>query len=441
MVTMIGAMWPSVAMADIIEQGYPEIAATSYVVVEGGSGQILFGKNYQAQLDPASITKIMTAVLAIESGKLDEMVTVPALSTEITLESTSVSLREGEKIKMDALLDATIVFSANDAAYAIGTHLGGTSEKFAQMMNDKAKELGMNNTHFTNAHGLSEELHKTTAEDMAILGRYAMSLDVYREVCKKKTVAFKAENADKILYNKNKLLDIMPEATGVKNGFTTNAQYTLVGSAQKDGRELIGVIMGSTTEAIYQDMKTLLDYGFEATKVVPIIQKETTLTTVQFTEKKSMRIVAAEDFAVTLLKDSNATVDYELKLKNFKRPIAKSDVVGGIEVRLDGAVVHEVPLISLDAIGREINWLFLFTGFMTIMYILQMLLRSWRMFQKRYLGSRKPLEAGEAPVKSKVDEYKNFVSSLEHPKGNPSDTRPSGSRGGTSTRKQPPKKF
>lgn len=224
---------PSAATADVITSSVPEIDATSYIVIDGATGEILFGKNYQQQCAPASITKIMTAILAIESGKLDNEITVPEIPDFGTTGAVTIHLGKGEKYTLRSLVEVMLVASANDAAYVIADAVGGSAEKFVNQMNEKAKELGMSNTTFKNPHGLDEDGHLVTAEDMAKLARYAMQNETFRQMVLVQQVNWQGVSYEKPLPTTNKLFSIMPEATGIKTGNSDEAKRTLVGSAQK----------------------------------------------------------------------------------------------------------------------------------------------------------------------------------------------------------------
>ena len=181
----------------------PVLNGKGAVLLDAQSGQVLFAKNKDEKLPPASITKILTAIMAIESGKLDKIVTVSA--NPPLLEGTRVYLEEGEKVSLYNLVLASIVHSGNDAALAIAEYLGGTEEKFAEMMNKKARELGAVNSNFVNAHGLTVEGHYTTAYDIALIARYAMNNSTFREVVNTKVVDRRKAWQTRLI-NKNELL-------------------------------------------------------------------------------------------------------------------------------------------------------------------------------------------------------------------------------------------
>ncbi len=413
-ITLLCSMVPGQALADVITASAPDVTATSYIVIDGSTGEVLFGKNYQQQCAPASITKIMTAILAIESGKMDNEVTVPELPDFGDSGAVTVHLVKGEKYTLRSLVEVMMVASANDAAYTVANAVGGSADKFVTMMNEKAKELDMTGTTFKNPHGLDEDGHVVTAEDMAKLARYAMQNETFREIVMIQQVDWKGVSYEKPLPTTNKLFSIMPEATGIKTGNSNNAQRTLVASAQKDGRELIGVILGAADESIFQSMKKILTYGFEHTKIVPVIQKESLETTLQFGEDKQVRVVAGEDYSVIQSTDNASIISYQRRLTNVELPIKKNTQVGVLEILVDGSVVHEVPLIALDDARKPINWLFIITLILSVVYIASICSRivsNIRRAQRKKAASR----AKTVPVESKRNQYDNLVNSVEHP--------------------------
>lgn len=415
LIAMLFWVLPSTAMADVITSSVPEVGATSYVVVDGSTGEILFGKNYQQQCAPASITKIMTAILAIESGKMDTEVTVPEIPDFGVSGAVSVHLNKGEKYKLSSLVEVMLVASANDAAYAVADAVGGSSEKFVAQMNEKAKELGMTNTTFKNPHGLDEDGHLVTAEDMAKLACYAMQNETFRNLVMVQQVDWKGVSYEKPLPTTNKLFSIMPEATGVKTGNSANAQRTLVGAAQKENRELIGVILGAPDEGIFQNMKKILEYGFAHTKIVPVIQKDNLETTLQFGEDKVVRVVSGEDYSVIQSTDNASIVTYQRKLTDVELPIKKDSQIGVMEVLVDGKAVHEVPLIALDEVHKPINWLFIVTIIISVVYIAMICSRIVNNVrrQQRKKAARVVNTQVAPPQKN---QYDHLVNSVEHPK-------------------------
>lgn len=406
---------PGVAMADVITSAVPEVAATSYIVVDSSTGEVLFGQNYQQQCAPASITKIMTAILAIESGKLDSEVTVPEIPDFGVSGAVSVHLGKGEKYSLQSLVEVMLVASANDAAYAVADAVGGSTEKFVMKMNEKAKELEMTSTTFKNPHGLDEEGHLVTAEDMAKLACYAMKNETFRQMVTIQQVDWKGVSYEKPLPTTNKLFSIMPEAIGVKTGNSADAQRTLVGAAQKDNRELIGVILGAPDESIFQNMKKILEYGFSHTKIVPVIQKDNLETTLQFGEDKQVRVVSGEDYSVIQSTDNAALVSYQRKLTNIELPIEKDSKIGVMEIMVDGKIVHEVPLIALDGVRKPINWLFIVTCFISVVYVAMICSRIVNNIRRAQRKKAARIANTQATVQQR-DPYANLVNSVDHPK-------------------------
>lgn len=268
------------------ERSFQEIAsainADAWVVMDNRSGEVLVEQNKDVRHYPASITKVATAMMAINQANLDEVAAVS--QTAAKTEGSSLELKSGDKLTIRDLLYGIMLHSGNDGAVAIAEHLSGSEEKFAKQMTLFLKTIGAGNTNFVNASGLPDEKHYTTALDMAIITRYAMKNPVFREIVKTKAYGWdkgiwteslenhESVEAEKLalpwtgkpqIINHNQLLAIYDGAIGIKNGFTHEARYTLVGGAERNGRELIAVILKSdNVDTAYQDMTRLLDYAF-----------------------------------------------------------------------------------------------------------------------------------------------------------------------------------
>lgn len=255
----------------------PSIVAPSGVLIEASTGTILYDKNMHEQHYPASITKIMTALLAIENCELDEMVTVPHEAVYMEDKGSHIALDEGEELTVEDCLYAIMLASANDAAYALAVHVGGTIENFADMMNQRAEELGCEDTHFTNPHGLPDENHVTSAYDMALITREALKHDIFRTIAGTTFYEIQpsANQPDLIpmSHHHKMLFNGKFHYDGVfagKNGYTTVAQNTLVTCAERDGMDLICVTMETQGQQVYTDAATLFDYGFDHFNLVDI---------------------------------------------------------------------------------------------------------------------------------------------------------------------------
>ena len=234
----------------------PSLSAQSAVLIEARDGEILCEKNAHTKMAMASTTKIMTALVAAESGKLQRVVSVNAAA--VGVEGSSIYLYAGEKMTLCDLIAAMLLESANDAAAAIAIEVGGSIDGFCDMMNKKAKELGLKSTNFKNPHGLYDEEHYTTAYELALIAREALKNEVIRKtVATKKLIIEPVEGSARALYNHNKLLSMYEGAIGVKTGFTKKSGRCLVGSAVRDGLELISVTLNAPDD--WNDHKKLFD--------------------------------------------------------------------------------------------------------------------------------------------------------------------------------------
>lgn len=245
--------------------------ASSAILMDVDSGRVLYEKNKNDERLVASITKIMTAVIAIENGNLDDVVTVG--EEVLTMYGSNIYIELGEKMKLKDLLYGLLLRSGNDAAIVIAVHIGGSEEKFVEMMNKKAKEIGMKNTIYKNSHGLDEVTQNySSAYDMAILSSYANKMDVYREISGTKKWTLSTGTKSYVWHNRNKLLSLYEYATGGKTGYTPSAGRTLVTTASKDNLNLTAVTLNDGNE--YDTHENLYEYAFNKYKKYIIIDKE-----------------------------------------------------------------------------------------------------------------------------------------------------------------------
>ena len=418
LVAMLFGIVPAPAFADVLDKSIPEINAAGYIVTDVETGTVLFGKNADVQALPADLVKVMTAILAIESGNLDSEIQVKSLPDFTGTNAVTIHLVKGERYTMRALVEVMLVSSANDAAHVVAEGVGGSVEKFVTLMNSKAKELGMANTVFKNPHGQDAEGQVTTAADMAKLAAYAMKNDTFRTIVKTQQVNWQGVSYEKPLANTNQLFTIMSDATGVQSGHTDGAKYTLIGSAKKDNRELVGVILGAADTSVYQNMRTVLNYGFEHTKVVPVIQKDTLQTILEYEDAQKVRVVAGENYSVILPANNASIVSYQMVLTDAERPIKKNTQVGALEVLLDGSEIYRVPLIALEDAGKPINWLFVAAVVLSLVYIASIISRTISMIQKdkRKKNAAQPKVHTERQTSAgKSGGYDRLMSSIEHP--------------------------
>lgn len=256
------------------EQTQVNVSAQAAILLDVDSGRVLYEKNADQTLRIASITKIMTALVAIEQGNLKDKVTTS--TNAFGVEGSSIFLRLGEKLTLEDMIYGLMLRSGNDAAVAIAEHIGGSKEGFVYLMNQKAGELGMSSTVFSNPHGLDDhEEHYSSARDMVILTAYAMKNKNFAKIVgtKRKTAPLQGEKWDRVWHNKNRLLGMYPYADGVKTGFTKRANRTLVSSATKDGHQFVAVTLNAPDD--WNDHIQMFEYGFDHfTKVTLVEEKE-----------------------------------------------------------------------------------------------------------------------------------------------------------------------
>jgi serine-type D-Ala-D-Ala carboxypeptidase (penicillin-binding protein 5/6) len=250
----------------------PVLPATAYLLMDAASGQVLYEFHGEVALPNASTTKIMTAILALELGNLDDVVTAGQKPYETG--GSTIYLEVGEQQSLHDLLLALILESANDAAVAIAEHLGGTEERFVAWMNAKAVAIGATQTHFANSHGLHDPNHYTTARDLALIARYAMQNQAFRDlvVTEEATIPGYKDHPPRKLWSHNQLLGYYDGANGVKNGFTEEAGLTNVASARRGGIELIAVVLGAESR-VWTSSMALLDFGFSHYEALRIVQR------------------------------------------------------------------------------------------------------------------------------------------------------------------------
>lgn len=251
----------------------PSVSAVNAVLINESTGEVLFEKNAHEKQKIASITKIMTAIIAIESGQMNETVTISKQA--VYTEGSSIYLKQGQKVLLKDLVYGLMLRSGNDAAVAISEHVGGSVEGFVYLMNKKARWIGMTNTHFENPSGLDGEEHYSTAYDMALLMQYAMNNKIFEKITG--TEMYKSGSWDYAWKNKNKLLTTLYEyCTGGKTGYTKSAGRTLVSTASKDGMDLIAVTLQDPNDWI--DHINLYKWGFKTTEKQTFSQANSNVT-------------------------------------------------------------------------------------------------------------------------------------------------------------------
>ncbi|MFP7297789.1 D-alanyl-D-alanine carboxypeptidase family protein [Neobacillus niacini] len=321
------------------------VSARGAVLMEQESGRVLFEKDAHTKRRIASITKIMTAILAIESGKMNEIVKVSEQATRA--EGSSVYLKPGEKIKLEHLVYGLMLRSGNDTAVAIAEHVGGSLEGFVYLMNQKAGEIGMLNTHFSNPHGLDDhEDHYSTAYDMALLTRYAMQNKTYQKIAGTKN--YKAPNPtedwDRQWKNKNRLLTKYKYTTGGKTGYTKRAKRTLVTTATKGDMSLIAVTLNASDD--WNDHIAMYETSFKTYDMVEVLSKGKIDIK---SNKYYHNHLYVNKSIVYPVKDEEMdmfSIKYKLNKpgEDWEELDHNGEAVGKAQVFLDGKMVRETPI-------------------------------------------------------------------------------------------------
>ncbi len=333
------------------------LSCRSCVLMDSDSGRVLYQKDPNNPRLIASITKIMTAILAIESGRLEETVTVG--EEVLTMYGSNIYIELGEKMKLLDMVYGLMLRSGNDAAIVIATFIGGTEEKFVEMMNKKAKEIGMTNTVFHNSHGLDEVTqNKSTAYDMALLSSYASHNETYMKIVGTKKYTVQTDKKSYIWTNRNKLLTSYAYATGGKTGYTPSAGRTLVTNASHNGLNLTAVTLNDGNE--YISHETMYNYGFENYKKYTILDKKKFKIDSAYYPNK---IYIKENFTYPLTEIEKENIKVLVKLTKLDK-IKNNDEVGIVIVKLmDQEIYREKVYVKIAEkkqgfFSRVWSWLF-----------------------------------------------------------------------------------
>lgn len=326
------------------------ISAKSAIVIDQESGEAIFEKNPDIQLPPASTTKIMTGIIVLENSDLDNIVKISARTKEIG--ESSIYLSEGEELRVEDLLYAMLVQSANDAAYALAEHVSGSEELFVDLMNRKAAEIGAKSTKFKNSYGLDDEEHLTTARDLAMIARYAMQNDEFRKIVatKEKFIPWEG-HSDRKLVNTNTLLGEVDYVTGIKTGYTDKAGLCMVISAEKNGKNLITVVLGSKDEKIREeDILLIMDYCFEETERFDLYKKDNSKFFIYpKNDEEPIAVFAEKDLSRYLNKSDTDDLIVIVNIdENISLPVYAGEKVGSVIV-----LNNRVEVDSADIISKE----------------------------------------------------------------------------------------
>lgn len=341
-----------------------EINAQGAVLMEASSGEIIYKKNENKRLNPASITKIMTMLLvveAIENKQLDLQDKVKTTEHAASMGGSQIWLEVGEEMSVHDLLKSVAIGSANDAAVSLAEHIAGSEESFVVKMNEKANKLGMKNTNFTNACGLDDDNLYTTAKDVAIMSKELIK----HEIIKRYTTIWmdSVRNETVQLVNTNKLVRFYQNCTGLKTGTTSKAGYCVSATAKRDGMELVAVIMGAdNSNERFASAKKLLNYGFANYKLVNLEKEAKIKKFVEISNGKQKTVKIGSNTQKTkLIKNFNAN-DVKVEIiykKDLSAPIYKNDVVGKVIIKLNDTQIQENKIVSLEDV-EKIDYSFCF---------------------------------------------------------------------------------
>ena len=382
-------------------QNLPTVNAPSCILMDLNSNKVLYSKNANEKMYPASTTKLMTAILALENCKLTDIATVSHDAIfDVPVSYANANLQEGEELTIGQLLHVLLIPSANDAAFVIAEHVGGTREKFCEMMNDKAKELGCKNTHFVNPNGIHNENHYSSAYDLALIGQYAMTFDEIRDIAKKTFYRLPATNK----YNKDDrvfatTIDLLKEnysdsptnyyykyATGLKTGYTDPAKHCIVATAKKDNVELIVVILGDekNEEGINLrpvDCKALFEYGFNNYSPYTIVSAGNIEKTIDVKhgslKTRNLELKTEKElFALTPKDITPSDITSNIKLnENIEAPIAENTVLGTITYTIDNSLYTTNLLASHEVLMFDYAKMYMYIGLTFAVLVLLLLLK------------------------------------------------------------------
>ena len=338
-----------------------EVAGKSAVLMDVATGTVLYEFNPHEKLAPASVTKVMTMLLimeAIDSGKIGWDDAVTASETAASKGGSQIYLKVGENMTVSDMVKSIAVSSANDCACAMAEHLAGSEAAFVEQMNNRAKELGMNDTNFVNCTGLDDAPdaaeHKTSAYDIALMSRELLK---YHPDIKKFTTIWMDTVRDGVfgLANTNKMVRFYAGCTGLKTGFTSGAGYCLSASAQRDGMELIAVVMGcDTSQNRFAACKSMLDYGFANYGLYTPALPEATAVPVELGKTGSVNVIPGDVMALLVDKGQLSSVTAEVALEeSVPAPVSRGQRLGTMTVKSGDRVLQQIPLVAESAVERK----------------------------------------------------------------------------------------
>jgi D-alanyl-D-alanine carboxypeptidase (penicillin-binding protein 5/6) len=360
----------NLTIAPVFPDGEPDppvITATAAILIDMDSGQILYSRNANARLPMASTTKIMTATLALESLALDTKVTVSAGA--VGTAGSKAALVKGEVLTVEQLLNALLVVSGNDAAIALAQAAAGSVQAFVERMNEKAKALGLSNTHFVNPSGLNDGKHFSSAKDLATLTQYAMKNPTFRRIVDTREYVLPTldDNTPRKFDNQNELLHKLPWVIGVKTGSTPYAKFCVVAAGTKEGVSLIAVVLGASEDEIrWKEAEALLNYGFSLYPRTILVDRGQLIAELAVPDLlgRTVRLVTDRPLTVRLFKADVVTGSVKLEREPIL-PVDVGEAFGAIEFTANGKSLGSVTLLAAQPVPKP---------------SLTMIMRYWREF-------------------------------------------------------------
>ncbi len=332
----------------------PVTQGKAVLLMDAHSGRVLYEKNAHQRMSPASVTKIMTGLLVVENGNLNR--TVEISKNAASTPESSIWLEEGEKVTVCQLLYALMLNSANDASVALAESVAGSVEAFVELMNKRARELGMKNTNFRNPHGLEEPGHYTTAYDLALVSREAMTYQAFCQIVAAKThkIPWADNDYDRLLINKNRLLWRYDGAVGIKTGYTKQAGNCVVGAAQKGPLMLIAVSLNSPT--VYPDLQALFDYGFANYRLLTLKEAAQLSVEVPVLNGQEEKVLAfpKTDLKVAVTEAEEAQTSYTVHIDDaITAPVREGQVVGTCTIHVGDEEAGTVELVAGTSVAEK----------------------------------------------------------------------------------------
>ena len=325
------------------------VSAKAAVLLEEKTGKVLYAQNETLPLPMASTTKVMTALLAMEYGHMEEVVTTSRNAFGVP--GTSIYLSQGEKLTLEQMVYGLMLASGNDAAVAIAEHIGGSVDKFCTMMTERAAELGCQNTVFKTPHGLPNSIHHTTAYDLALIAREAMRYPLFRKIVstQRGTIPWEGREYNRILNNKNRLLSTYQGATGIKTGYTKAAGRCLVFGAERNGLEVVGVVLNCP--GWFDEAAKIMDFGFANYRYVVMLGDGEQVRSLPVTDGTVPEVVIRlqGDLAAPVGLEEWPQMEFDLP-ESIKAGIEAGQAVGTARLTLNGKVLVERPLIAANEV-------------------------------------------------------------------------------------------